>query len=376
MWICIYIYIHIYIYIYIYIYVYIYTHTQVNLVATLDVKYTKARNSQKSAPQSFDIVISATSVLLRIFCFFPPVVTTFEVNYRNGKKISKVHSGLNLHSQMTERMCRSLLICVWSLVALRRPFLICVQVSFHVYVNLFWCVCGSLLHITRVCVCACAYAWVCVYVCVYVYVRTCVCVCVCVCVWVCVCVCVCVSVCVCVYICMYVHFTCVCMCVCVCVCICLCACVFYVCVFVFVCACLCMYTRLCACVFYVCVFVCLSVCLCMYTCAQNIFLNPFLFCSHTHTHTHTHASMGLINSGLECAKFRCAALFVILHVVPLIPADPSAAVGAPGWFCLGWGVIFSFATVCAHRSGWNACDADGRWPGRCCASFLESISCW
>jgi len=33
----------------------------------------------------------------------------------------------------------------------------------------------------------------------------------------------------------------------------------------------------------------------------------------------------------------------LVHVVLLIPADPSAAVVAPGWFGLSWGVKCPFA---------------------------------
>mmetsp|Transcript_26000 Transcript_26000/g.38204 ORF Transcript_26000/g.38204 Transcript_26000/m.38204 type:complete len:166 (-) Transcript_26000:274-771(-) len=65
----------------------------------------------------------------------------------------------------------------------------------------------------------------------------------------------------------------------------------------------------------------------------------------------------------------------LVHVVLLVPAGPSAAVVAPEWVCMSRGAKYSFAAVFARGSCWNACDADGRWPGRCCASFLESISC-
>jgi len=60
----------------------------------------------------------------------------------------------------------------------------------------------------------------------------------------------------------------------------------------------------------------------------------------------------------------------LMCVVSMVPADPSAAVVAPGWLCLSWEVVHPFAWVCARSGFWNACGADGKLPGRCCAAFL------
>jgi len=54
----------------------------------------------------------------------------------------------------------------------------------------------------------------------------------------------------------------------------------------------------------------------------------------------------------------------------MVPANPFAAVVAPGWLCLSWEVVHLFAWVCARSGFWNACGADGKLPGRCCAAFL------
>jgi len=65
----------------------------------------------------------------------------------------------------------------------------------------------------------------------------------------------------------------------------------------------------------------------------------------------------------------------LVYGVLLVPADPSAAVVAPGWLFLSWRVKHPFAWVCASGSVWNASGADGLLPGRFCAAFLLSISC-
>jgi len=65
----------------------------------------------------------------------------------------------------------------------------------------------------------------------------------------------------------------------------------------------------------------------------------------------------------------------LVHVVLLVPADPSIAIVAPGWRCLSWEGVHPFGRVCVRSGFWNACGADGLLPGRFCAAFLESISC-
>jgi len=60
----------------------------------------------------------------------------------------------------------------------------------------------------------------------------------------------------------------------------------------------------------------------------------------------------------------------LMYVVLLVPADPSVAVVSPGWLCLNWEVVRPFAWFCARSGFWDACGADGKMPGRCCAASV------
>ena len=65
----------------------------------------------------------------------------------------------------------------------------------------------------------------------------------------------------------------------------------------------------------------------------------------------------------------------LVYDVLLVPADPSITIVVAGWICLSLEDVHHFAGICARSGCWNACGADGWWPGRFCAAFLESISC-
>ena len=60
----------------------------------------------------------------------------------------------------------------------------------------------------------------------------------------------------------------------------------------------------------------------------------------------------------------------LMYIVSMVPAGRSAAVVSPGWLCLSREVVHPFGWICARSGFLDACGADDKLPGRCCAAFL------